>query len=312
MHRPIIPVGTSNFAEIRREGYYFIDKSDLIRELLETKGTKVTLITRPRRFGKTLAMRMLEEFFDIRKDNRDLFTGLSIMDDADLCEKWMNRYPTVFLSFKNVDGSNFTSAYAQLTSVMAELYKKHFYLLDHDKINVLDKEIFYKIAADRASLTDIKNSLLKLTQFMEIYHGKPVILLIDEYDVPLAKANEKGNYPEMLDAIKGIMQAIKDNDPLRSAVITGCLQIAKESIFTGTNNFVSDTISDSRLSQYFGFTQAEVDRLLADTGTTGHTAEIREWYDGYRFGKTGVYCPWDVMNHVQNLLMDPDSQAEIS
>lgn len=305
-----IPVGTSNFAEIRRKGSYFIDKSSLIEQLLKTQSTKVTLITRPRRFGKTLGMSMLSEFFDIQKNSRALFEGLSVMKNKGLCRQWMNQYPTLFLSFRSVDGLNFSGAYAQLASVIAELYKKHIYLTESEGIQLLDKEQFHRTAAEKADLKGIKNSLLKLTQLMELHYQKPVILIIDEYDVPLAKASEKGYYREMQDAIKGVMQVIKDNNSLEFAVITGCLQIAKESIFTGTNNFVSDTISDTQLNEYFGFTQDEVNRLLADTGLAPYAEEIREWYDGYHFGDFDVYCPWDVMNHVQNLLLNPDSKPK--
>ncbi len=305
-----IPVGTSNFAEIRRKGSYFIDKSSLIEQLLKTQSTKVTLITRPRRFGKTLGMSMLSEFFDIQKNSRALFKGLSVMRNKELCRQWMNQYPTLFLSFRSVDGLNFSGAYAQLASVIAELYKKHIYLTESERIQPLDKEQFHRTAAEKADLKGIKNSLMKLTQLMELHYQKSVILIIDEYDVPLAKASEKGYYREMQDAIKGVMQVIKDNNSLEFAVITGCLQIAKESIFTGTNNFVSDTISDTQLNEYFGFTQNEVGRLLADTGLAPYAEEIREWYDGYHFGDFDVYCPWDVMNHVQNLLLNPDSKPK--
>jgi hypothetical protein len=305
-----IPVGTSNFAEIRRKGSYFIDKSSLIEQLLKTQSTKVTLITRPRRFGKTLGMSMLSEFFDIQKNSRALFEGLSVMKNKELCRQWMNQYPTLFLSFRSVDGLNFSGAYAQLASVIAELYKKHIYLAESERIQPLDKEQFHRTAAEKADLKGVKNSLLKLTQLMELHYQKPVILIIDEYDVPLAKASEKGYYREMQDAIKGVMQVIKDNNSLEFAVITGCLQIAKESIFTGTNNFVSDTISDTQLNESFGFTQDEVNRLLADTGLAPYAEEIREWYDGYHFGDFDVYCPWDVMNHVQNLLLNPDSKPK--
>ena len=305
-----IPVGTSNFAEIRRKGSYFIDKSSLIEQLLKTQSTKVTLITRPRRFGKTLGMSMLSEFFDIQKNSRALFEGLSVMKNKGLCRQWMNQYPTLFLSFRSVDGLNFSGAYAQLASVIAELYKKHIYLTESEGIQPLDKEQFHRTAAEKADLKGVKNSLLKLTQLMELHYQKPVILIIDEYDVPLAKASEKGYYREMQDAIKGVMQVIKDNNSLEFAVITGCLQIAKESIFTGTNNFVSDTISDTQLNECFGFTQDEVNRLLADTGLAPYAEEVREWYDGYHFGDFDVYCPWDVMNHVQNLLLNPDSKPK--
>lgn len=305
-----IPVGTSNFAEIRRKGSYFIDKSSLIEQLLKTQSTKVTLITRPRRFGKTLGMSMLSEFFDIQKNSLALFEGLSVMRNEELCRQWMNQYPTLFLSFRSVDGLDFSGAYAQLASVIAELYKKHIYLTESERIQPLDKEQFHRTAAEKADLKGIKNSLLKLTQLMELHYQKSVILIIDEYDVPLAKASEKGYYREMQDAIKGVMQVIKDNNSLEFAVITGCLQIAKESIFTGTNNFVSDTISDTQLNECFGFTQDEVNRLLADTGLAPYAEEVREWYDGYHFGDFDVYCPWDVMNHVQNLLLNPDSKPK--
>ncbi len=308
--RVVLPVGRSSFADIRENDYYFIDKSGLIGELLETDGTQVTLITRPRRFGKTLAMSMMSEFFDIRKDSEALFQGLNIAENESLCRAWMNQWPTVFLSFKSVDGLDFNSAYEQLASVLGEMYKEHLYLLESEKLSGYDKEFFDQIAAETADMKDVKKSLRKLTQMMEAHYGKPVILLIDEYDVPLAKASEKGYYREMMDVVKGVMQAMKDNTSLKFAVITGCLRIAKESIFTGTNNFVSDTISDTRLNEYFGFTQAEVDRLLGDTGLSSHQTEIKEWYDGYRFGDSHVYCPWDVMNHVRNLTLDPSSKPK--
>lgn len=305
MSKVNIPVGTSSFAEIRQEGYYYIDKTGLIEEILRTESTKVTLITRPRRFGKTLGMRMLAEFFDRQKDSRGLFAGLSIEKNKELCAAWMNQYPTLFISFKGVDGLNFSAAYARLAAVISELYKKHLYLIEDDKINRYDREMFHRIAAKTASAEEVGNSLFKLTQMMAFCYGRPVILLMDEYDVPLAKASEKGYYAEMLDVMKGIMQVIKDNDALKFAVITGCLYIAKESIFTGTNNFVSDTISDTRLNEYFGFTQAEVETLLQDTGLSGHREEMKAWYDGYCFGAFHVYCPWDVMNHVKNLMLNP-------
>ncbi len=303
-----IPVGRSGFTDIRENHYYFIDKSGLIEELLRTDATQVTLITRPRRFGKTLGMSMLSAFFDIRRSGAELFKGLAIAENEALCDAWMNQYPVLFLSFRSVDGLDFGGAYAQLVSVIAELYKEHFYLKESDRINTLDQELIYRIASKKAEPEEIKNSLLKLTQLMALHYGKPVILLIDEYDVPLAKASEKNYYPQMLDMVKGLMQVIKDNDFLKFAVITGCLRIAKESIFTGTNNFVSDTISDTRLNEYFGFTQKEVDRLLQDAGLSYHAEEIREWYDGYHFGDFDVYCPWDVVNHVNQLLLNPKTK----
>ena len=303
-----IPVGVSDFEEIRRNGYYYVDKSGLIGELLSTTGTKVTLITRPRRFGKTLGMSMLESFFDIRKDNKALFEELEIAKRHELCMEWMNQWPTVFVSFRQVDGLNFNSAYDMLTLVISELYKKHLYLLDSDKLDSFDKEIVKQLIQGTASAKDMKGSLMLLTRLMYQQYGKPVILLIDEYDVPVAKANRNGYYEEMLDVMKGLMQALKDNQALCFAVITGCLKIAKESIFTGTNNFISDTITDSRLNEYFGFVQSEVDQILKDADVLDKAESIREWYDGYHFGDFEVYCPWDVMNYLLELQRNPKAK----
>lgn len=303
-----IPVGVSDFEEIRRNGYYYVDKSGLIGELLGTTGTKVTLITRPRRFGKTLGMSMLESFFDIQKDNKALFEELEIAKRHELCMEWMNQWPTVFVSFRQVDGLNFNSAYDMLTLVISELYKKHLYLLDSDKVDSFDKEIVKQLIQGTASAKDTKGSLMLLTRLMYQQYGKPVILLIDEYDVPVAKANSNGYYEEMLDVMKGLMQVLKDNQALCFAVITGCLKIAKESIFTGTNNFISDTITDSRLNEYFGFVQSEVDQILKDADVLDKAESIREWYDGYHFGDFDVYCPWDVMNYLLELQRNPKAK----
>lgn len=303
-----IPIGRSGFADIRENGYYYIDKTELIRELLRTDGRQVTLITRPRRFGKTLSMSMLSEFFDIRKKSKELFLGLAIIEEKELCLSWMNQYPVLFLSFKNVDGLHFAKAYEKLAATVSALYREHLYLLENEKLDLFSREIFGQIASQKATRAMIEDSLLNLTRVMQRYYRKPVILLMDEYDVPLAKANEHGYYQEMLDAVKGIMQVLKDNGALKFAVVTGCLKIAKESVFTGTNNFVSDTISDTRLNEYFGFTQKEVDKLLEDTNLTGKRDVFREWYDGYHFGKFDVYCPWDVMNHVDRLMLNPEAK----
>ena len=303
-----IPVGISDFAKIRNYKYYYVDKTGLIEDLLEKETAEVTLITRPRRFGKTMGMSMLANFFDIRKDSQAMFEGLEISKNTALCSEWMNQWPTLFLSFKKVDGLNFQDAYDMLTVVLANLYKKHMYLLESDKINPFDKEIITHIMSGDASVKEIKDSLALLTTTMQEYYGKPVILLIDEYDVPIAKASAKGYYAEMLDVVKGLMQALKDNDALRFAVVTGCLRIAKESIFTGTNNFVSDTISSSHLNEYFGFTQADVDQILKDADCLKHAADIKNWYDGYHFGDLDVYCPWDVMNYLRDLQRNPKAK----
>ena len=304
---PKISVASSDFAEYRKGDYYYVDKTGLIEELLKTPGIKVTLITRPRRFGKTMNMSMLAEFFDIRKDSRPIFSGLKIADNKELCEAWMNQWPVIHVTFRSVFGSCFKDAYSMIEAVIAELYKQHIYLLENPEMMVYDREIFDRIAGKKASGEEIKNSLLFLTRLLGQYYGKTVILLIDEYDVPLAKASDKGYYEEMLYVIRGILQALKDNSFLHLAVVTGCLRIAKESIFTGTNNFITDTISDNRLDEFFGFTQEEVDRILADTQNTSHSQEIKNWYDGYRFGSIDVYSPWDVMNHINALCLDPQA-----
>ena len=300
-----IPVGISDFAKIRDRKYYYVDKTNLIAELLEEETAEVTLITRPRRFGKTMAMSMLSHFFDIRKDSKTMFQGLKIAKDTDLCDEWMNQWPVLFISFRRVDGLNFESAFGMLQETITDIYGDHLYLLDSPRISSYQKEIMDRILRKTASEEEIKASILLLTKLMQAHYSKPVILLIDEYDVPIAKASANGYYDEMLDVMKGILQALKDNDALRFAVITGCLRIAKESIFTGTNNFVSDTISSSHLNEYFGFTQGEVDQILIDADQTDHAEDVKAWYDGYHFGDLDVYCPWDVMNYLRDLRKNP-------
>ena len=300
-----IPVGISDFAKIRDRKYYYVDKTNLIAELLEEETAEVTLITRPRRFGKTMAMSMLSHFFDIRKDSKTMFQGLKIAKDTDLCDEWMNQWPVLFISFRRVDGLNFESAFGMLQETITDIYGDHLYLLDSPRISSYQKEIMDRILRKTASEEEIKASILLLTKLMQAHYSKPVILLIDEYDVPIAKASANGYYDEMLDVMKGILQALKDNDALRFAVITGCLRIAKESIFTGTNNFVSDTISSSHLNEYFGFTQEEVDQILIDADQTDHAEDVKAWYDGYHFGELDVYCPWDVMNYLRDLRKNP-------
>ena len=306
-----IPVGISDFREIRENGYYYIDKTFLIYELLKTPATKVTLITRPRRFGKTLGMSMLADFFDIRKESSSLFEGLDISEKTSICNEWLNQYPVIFLSLKDIDGLTFEDAYGQLVAQIADLYKEYTYLLECAEIDEDDKRIFLDLKAGKADKVQVSRSLSTLMKMLQIYYQKPVILLLDEYDVPVAKASNHGYYNEMLDVMKGIMStALKDNQALRFAVITGCLKIAKESIFTGTNNFVSDTIRDSRYNEYFGFTQTEVDKILNDSGCIEHAENVREWYDGYHFGEVDVYCPWDVMNYIRDLQHDIMAKPE--
>lgn len=297
-----IPVGISDFERIRELDYYYVDKTGLIKTLLRGEMDQVTLITRPRRFGKTMAMSMLNSFLDIRKDSRELFEGLEISKETAICERWMNQYPTLFLSFKDVDGSIFENAFNFLKYIVAEVCKQHMYLLDSDDVDKEDKLVYEKLKSGDASLIEIQSCILRITNMLEGYYKKPVILLIDEYDVPIAKASSNGYYKEMLEIMKGMLStALKDNSSLKFAVITGCLKIAKESIFTGTNNLVSDTISSTRYNEYYGFTQQDVDKLLADAGMEEKADLIKEWYDGYNFGEFEVYCPWDVMNYLRDL-----------
>ena len=297
-----VPVGISNFEKIRQDGYYYVDKTGLIKDMLKNKIPEVTLITRPRRFGKTLAMSMLASFFDIRRDSKKLFQGLNISKEQQLCNDWMNQYPTLFLSFKDVDGTIFENALGLLRFTIAELCKKHTYLIESDMVDQDDKEIFRKLKSMGSNLPELQGSIIMLMNMMKAYYNKPVILLIDEYDVPIAKASSNGYYKEMLEVMKTMLStALKDNEALKFAVVTGCLKIAKESVFTGTNNFVSDTISSERYNEYYGFTQKDVDQILQDSQIEEKASDIKEWYDGYRFGEFDVYCPWDVMNYLWDL-----------
>ncbi|RGH24176.1 hypothetical protein DWV72_04995 [Firmicutes bacterium AF12-30] len=306
-----IPVGISDFAQIRQNEYYYVDKSGLASEILKTPATEVTLITRPRRFGKTLGMSMLYNFFDIKKDSRKLFEGLEISKKDNVCKEWMNQYPVIFLTFKNIDGLNFQGAYDQLVYEIGSLFEEHSYLTDCEQLSENERQMFRRLQNQQASTVEISRSLQLLLQIMNKYYGKPVILLLDEYDVPLAKASTNNYYDQMLEIIKTMMStALKDNSNLKFAIITGCLKISKESIFTGTNNFVSDTISSTRLNEYFGFTQKDVETILEDANITDQAQNIKKWYDGYQFGDFDVYCPWDVMNYVRDLLKNPQARPE--
>ena len=306
-----IPVGVSDFSQIRKNGYYYVDKTRLISELLKKSTANVTLITRPRRFGKTLAMSMLEHFFDIRHDNHSLFQDLEISHESSICQTWMNQRPTLFITFKDVDGTTFDSAFDMLKFVISQICIEYSYLEQGDTVSDAYKEIFKRLKNQTASATDIKGSILILMKMMQAYYGKTVILLLDEYDVPVAKASNNGYYQEMLEIMKAMMStSLKDNSSLCFAVVTGCLKIAKESIFTGTNNFVSDTITASRLNEYFGFTQNDVNQILKESNTTEYSDEIKVWYDGYHFECFDVYCPWDVMNYLRDLQHNPSMKPE--
>lgn len=296
-----LPVGMEEFQEIREKKCYFVDKTQLIEELLKDR-FKVMLFTRPRRFGKTLTMSMLAAFFDIRMDSAGLFDGLTVSKNEKLCERWMNQYPVLFVTLKNIGGRDFGAASETLKDAVSDLCIAHSYLQDSSRISEKDRKTFGCLMNCEGSDTEVRGALYTLLQMMSMHYGKPAILLLDEYDAPLAGANENGYYDEMLDYIRGFIgKALKTNEYLNFAVVTGCLSVAKESIFTGTNNFVSNSISRAEYSDCFGFTQAEVERLLAEAGFSDVMSRVRQWYDGYRFGETEIYCPWDVVNHVRAL-----------
>ena len=256
-------------------------------------------------------MSMLATYFDIRENSQDLFDGLEISKETDLCKEWMNQWPVVFLSLKDIDGLNFEDAYERLVVQISNLYKNYTYLLEYDKIDPDDRQIFLDLKAGKAEKAQVFQALRTLMRMLQIYHQKKVILLLDEYDVPIAKASSNGYYNQMLDVMKGIMStALKDNTSLQFSVVTGCLRIAKESVFTGTNNFVTDSITDSRYNEFFGFTQAEVDQILEDADAGKHAESVKYWYDGYHFGNVDVYCPWDLMNYLCDLQRNPEAKPD--
>ena len=309
-----MPLGISNFKKIRDNGYYYIDKSLLIKDLLNDGiPYEVNLITRPRRFGKTLAMNMLNCFFDIRNDNHELFEDLEIYQYKNICDEYMNKYPTIFITFKDVDGLTFDSALYSLKSNITSLFNEFSYVLDCENINEADKSKFLLFMSGVFEINDLKESIFLLIRSLKLYYKKSVILLLDEYDVPLAKASANGYYNDMLEIIKKLLSnSFKDNPNLKMAVITGCMQVSKESIFTGANNFVSNTISKGNLNEYFGFTDNEVEKLLNDAGFIEQLPVVKKWYDGYNFGGIDIYCPWDVLNYVEDCVHNSYNLRPIS
>ena len=311
-----VGVGKSDFAALRESGNYYVDKTELIYELVNDTDNEVTLFTRPRRFGKTLMMSMIENFFSIRKKSEGIFERLAITKHEDFCKEWINQYPVLFISFKDVEAEEFADAYDMLGVRLADVCKDLADAIDTDAVDKDDRDAFRRLKAESGKKSDIKNSLKTLMRMMNVVYGKKVILLIDEYDVPLAKASEKdasknGYYSKMLDVIKGIMStALKDNEFLQFAVITGCLRIAKESIFTGTNNFASYSVLDEDFSDYFGFSGDEVDAILEAADRTDKADIIKAWYDGYVFGNSYVYCPWDVINYLSALKKRKDAKPK--
>ena len=308
MPKYFMPVGNTNFKEIRESGLYYIDKTMLIDQLVNQMRAKVTLFTRPRRFGKTLNMNMLEHFFDIRKDSKPIFKGLKITENQEVCEKWMNQYPTIFISLKDIDGEDFETALAQLGNMIAKLYDEHKYLIKEHKLEDYEADKFKTLLSEKASKISLNDSLFFLSKLLFDYYKKPVIILIDEYDVPMAKGDLNGYYKEITGVMRLFLsKALKDNSYLKLAVMTGCLKVAEESIFTGLNNLSVNTIADTDYEECFGFTSEEMEELLINTGLIEYQAIIKEWYDGYLFGRKEVYCPWDVLKYVDALQRDPNT-----
>ena len=314
MQRKKLPVGIEDFEEIRKEGFYYIDKTGLIRDLLNNWG-KANLFTRPRRFGKTLNMSMLKNFFEIGAD-KTLFDGLTISKETALCEEYIGKFPVIFISLKDVDGLRFEDARKRLTKKVGTEAERFRYLLDSNRLSVNEKEKYSALIAlgkgqyvmDEAMLT---SSLEVLSSLLCRHYERKVILLIDEYDVPLDKAFQHGYYEEMVSLIRGLFgQALKTNEFLQFAVLTGCLRVSKESIFTGLNNFDVNSIVDVEYDEHFGFTEAEVQELMEDYGMEEKTGIVKEWYDGYHFGDTDIYCPWDVIRYTKKLLADPHAEPE--
>ena len=302
-----LPVGIENFEEIRKSGFYYIDKTRLIEQLLQNWG-KVNLFTRPRRFGKTLNMSMLKSFFEIGTDS-SLFEGLYISNNTELCNEYMGKYPVILLSLKGVDGLTFSKSKEMLSEIIKEEADRHYYLKNSEKLTQEDRISFQSILTGTDE--NIENSLKTLSRFLYKHYDRKTIIIIDEYDVPLDKAFQNGYYKEMVALIKGIFgQALKTNDFLQFAILTGCLRISKESIFTGLNNFEVLSILNVQYDECFGFTDAEVRKILKDYGLSAHYADMKEWYDGYRFGNTDIYCPWDVIRYSKSLCMDEEAKPE--
>lgn len=309
-----LPVGIDDFRKLRESHFYYVDKTRLIEQLL-LNWSEVTLFTRPRRFGKTLNMSMLKSFFDIGTD-KALFDGLYISGNKELCDEYMGKYPVIFLSLKGVEGLTYEEAFEAFVRIMGKEVNRVSFLADSDKLTQIEREQYKgltimkngRLAFDKEKLV---SSLQLLSQLLYKHYGKKAVILIDEYDVPLDKAFQNGYYNEMVSLIRGLFgQALKTNEFLQFAVLTGCLRISKESIFTGLNNFKVMSITDSRFDEQFGFTDEEVKKLLSDYDMDSHFDEVKEWYDGYHFGRADVYCPWDVINHADHLRDDGDAKPQ--
>ena len=306
-NKPMLPVGIDQFDKLIQSGFYYVDKTQLIEQLLYNWG-EVNLFTRPRRFGKTLNMSMLKCFFEIGTD-KSLFDHLYISNNKELCEEYMAQYPVIFISLKGVDGLSFEEAKSMLEITIRTEAQRHYELKMSERISIESRRLFDDILSGRS--TKVEDSLRMLSQILFEHYGKKSIILIDEYDVPLDKAFQHGYYQEMVSLLRGLFgQALKTNEFLQFAVVTGCLRVSKESIFTGLNNFKVLSIADVRFDEQFGFTDHEVQRLLKDYDLKDHFDEVKEWYDGYHFGNADIYCPWDVINYVEHLQYDRQAQPE--
>ena len=309
MDTKALPIGIDNFEKIRNGGFYYVDKTRLIVELVRGRA-EVTLFTRPRRFGKSLNMSMLKSFFEIGCD-KSLFDGLAIAQKKELCEQYMGQFPVISISLKSVDGSSFESAYEMLCSIIQEEAQRLQFLLDSDALTDAEKQQLKVMTLPEQKPVVIKTSLKVLSRLLRKHYGQKVIILIDEYDVPLDKAYANGYYSEMLEIVRSMLDgALKGNESLFFAVMTGCMRVSKESIFTGLNNLKICSVSDVEYDEYFGFTDDEVRKLLSDYGFESHYDEVREWYDGYLFGKQSVYCPWDVISYCDTLCANPTAKPK--
>ena len=304
-----LPIGIEDFKEVRKDGYYYVDKTALIQQVLE-KRSKVTLFTRPRRFGKSLNMSMLKNFFEIGTDAA-LFEGLHISKNTQMCEKYMGKYPVIAVSLKGVDAATYEEAFDQLVDIMNNSAAEFSFLQNSDSLTDYEKKRFIKLLDDQMNQKIMGSSMLWLTKLLEKHYNKKVVVLIDEYDVPLAKAHENGYYDKMVRLIRNMFgNVLKTNNSLAFAVLTGCLRIAKESIFTGLNNFKVYSITDEEFDETFGFTGEEVQEMLAYYGLSSCFDKVKEWYDGYRFGNTDVYCPWDVVNYCSDHQNRPNAEMK--
>lgn len=313
-HQLKLPVGIDSFEKIRKENFYYIDKTKLIEQLLEQWG-EVNLFTRPRRFGKTLNMSMLRSFFEVGMDE-SLFQGLYISRNKEICDKYMGKFPVIFLSLKNIEGLTFKETKERLVELVGTEAERFSYLLHSDNLSENDKKRYQALINIESGRYEIDSTILVsalqvLSKLLYKHHGQKTIILIDEYDVPLDKAFQHGYYKEMVALLRGIFgTALKTNEFLYFAVLTGCLRVSKESIFTGLNNFKVLSITDARFDEHFGFTDEEVNQILKDYHLQTHQSETKEWYDGYHFGNTDVYCPWDVINHVDHLCGEQDAPPQ--